>query len=376
MNRANIIPRLLLIVILFLLAAYVLLNYNALLNADSYAYLIYARDLARGSLFGEMGFYEIFQERWPESGSVDLHSGLRHLIDGRIYHGIEMGYPLFLAGAIVTAGADAVYFINPILFLWLIVVFFLTARLVFFKSPQRDLVALLSVLMMLLLPPDRLLSSATKIMRDIPPLTFIITAFYCLLHARRPDRYSGTWIFIGAFFLGLASLIRFHYMIMALPFFLYLIVSLRSGAKKGLKMGAGYILIALMGCAVFAVPVAFRDQLVKGDIFFTARILLNYLMVVSAPSKLFSLEYFSSSGLWYFDYLTRIYGPGLIFLGIIGLVASLKNRSIRLLLLPAALLHFLIFAFFRYHHSRYLLPIYPVISCLIAYGVEVIPGSG
>ena len=371
MTRDNIIPRLLLIIIILLMAAYGFLNYNALLNADSYAYLIYARDLSRGSLFGEVGFYEIFKDRWPKDRSVDLHSGLRHLIDGRVYHGIEMGYPLFLAGAMVIAGPGAVYFVNPILFLWFIVVFYLAARRAFFKSPQRSMIALLSILVVLLIPPDRLLSSATKIMRDIPPLTFIITAYYCLLIARRQDRYSGAWISVGAFFLGLAFLIRFHYIIMALPFFLYLIASLRSGAKKGLQMGAGYVLFGLMGLAVFSVPVIIRDQMVNGDVFFTARIMLNYLLVVSAPSKLFSLDYFSSSGLWYLDYLTRVYGPVLIFLGTVGLVAGLRNRAIRLLLVPSALLHFLIFAFFRYHHSRYLLPIYPVISCLIAYGIIV-----
>jgi len=371
MNRVNIIFRLVLVFIILLLAAYALLNYNALLNADSYTYLIYARTLARGSLFGEAGFFEIFKDRWPEGRSVDLHSGLRHMIDGRVYHGIEMGYPLFLAGAMVIAGPGAVYFINPILFIWLIIVFFLTVRLVFFKSPQRELVALLSLLILILLPPDRLLSSATKIMRDIPPLTFIMTGFYCLLYALRPGRHSGRWLFVGAFFLGMAALIRFHYLIMALPFFLYLIGSLRARAKNGLKMGMSNIVFALMGVAVFAVPVLIRDILVNGDIFFTIRIILNHLLVGSDPSKLFSPDHFSSSGLWYLDYLVRNYTTGLLFLGAVGLIAGLKNRAIRLLFLPTALLHFIIFAFFRYHHSRYLLPIYPVISFLIGYGIIV-----
>ena len=370
MNRVNIIFRLVLVFILLLLAAYVLLNYNALLNADSYTYLIYARTLARGSLFGDAGFFEIFKDWWPAGRSIDLHSGLRHMIDGRIYHGIEMGYPLFLAGAMVIAGPGAVYFVNPILFLWLIVVFFLIIRLVFFESPYHELVALLSVLIMLLIPPDRMLSSATKIMRDIPPLTFMVTGFYFLLVSRRSDRHPGTWVFIGTFLLGLASLIRFHYMIMTIPFFIYLISSLRD-PRRGLKMGAWVVLFAILGLAIFAVPVMIRDQLVNRDIFFTTRVLLNYLIVVSAPSKLFAREYFSSSGLWYLDYLARIYAPCLIFLGMVGLVVGLKIRAIRLLLLPAALLHFLIFAFFRYHHSRYLLPIYPVISCLIVYGIIV-----
>jgi len=227
MNHANIIPRLLLIVIICLLAAYVLLNYNALLNADSYSYLIFARELARGSVFGDTGFYEIFKEWWPDHGSVDLHSGLRHLNNGRVYYGIEMGYPLFLAGAMIIGGPGAVYFVNPALFLWLIVIFFLLVRLVFCDSSRREWVALLSVLLMDLLPPDRLLSSATKIMRDVPPLTFIITGYFCLLRGRQPVRYPGLWIFVGAFFMGLASLIRFHYLIMAVPFFLYLIASFR-----------------------------------------------------------------------------------------------------------------------------------------------------
>lgn len=371
MNRANLILRLLLVFILLLLTAYVLLNYNALLNADSYTYLIYARTLAQGSLFGDAGFFEIFKDHWPEGRSIDLHSGLRHMIDGRIYHSIEMGYPLFLAGAMVVAGPGAAYFVNPILFLWLIIVFFLTVRLVFFKSSQRELVALLSLLILLLIPPDRLLSSATKIMRDIPPLTFTVTGFYCLLRALRPNRRPGRWLFIGAFFLGLASLIRFHYLIMALPYFLYLIASLRAGVNKGLKMRAVNIVFALMGLAVFALPVLIRDIMVNGDIFSTARTLLNHLLVGSDPLKLFSPDHFSSSGLGYLDYLLRNYTPVLLFLGAVGLASGLKIRGLRLLLLPAALLHFLLFAFFRYHHSRYLLPIYPVISVLIGYGIIV-----
>ena len=370
MNRTNILPRILLVFIILLLAAYALLNYNALLNADSYTYLIYARTLAQGSIFGEAGFFEIFKDRWPEGQPIDLHSGLRHMIDGRIYHGIEMGYPLFLAAAMAIAGPGAVYFVNPILFVWLIVVFFLTVRLVFFKSPQRELVALLSVLTMLVIPPDRMLSSATKIMRDVPPMTFMITGFYFLLLSRRSGRHPGTWVFIGTFLLGLASLIRFHYMITAIPFFIYLIASLRD-PRRGLKTGARIILFAILGLGIFAIPVMTIDLVVKGDIFFTVRLLLNYLTVVSAPSKLFSRDYFYSSGFWYLEYLIRIYSPSLIFLGMVGLVAGLKIRALRLLFLPTALLHFIIFAFFRYHHSRYLLPIYPVISCLIGYGIMV-----
>jgi len=371
MKSAKIFSRLILVFIILLLAAYALLNYNALLNADSYTYLIYARTLARGSLFGEAGFFEIFKDWWPAGREIDLHSGLRHMIDGRVYHGIEMGYPLFMAGAMVVAGPGAVYFINPILFIWLIFIFFLTVRLVFGKSPQRDLLALLSLLILLLIPPDRLLSSATKIMRDIPPLTFIMTGFYCLLSALRPSRHPGRRLFVGAFFLGMATMIRFHYLIMVLPFFLYLIASLRARRKEGLKVGMGNIVFALMGIAVFVIPIIIRDILVNGDLFFTIRIILNHLLVGSDPSRLFSPDHFSSSGLGYLDYLARNYTPVLLFLGLVGLLAGLKNRAIRLLFLPAALLHFIIFAFFRYHHSRYLLPIYPVISILIGYGIII-----
>jgi len=370
MKRTNVIPRVMLLIIILLMAAYGFLNYNALLNADSYTYLIYARELARGSFFGEPGFFEIFKDRWPESGTIDLHSGLRHLIAGKVYHGVEMGYPLFLAAAMVLAGPSAVYFVNPILFLWFVVVFFLAIRLVFFKSPHREIIALLGVLIMLLLPPDRLLSSATKIMRDIPPLTFIITSYYCLLRALCTDRYSGIRIFIGAFFLGLAALIRFHYVIMALPFFLYLFASLRAD-KTNLKARVRYILFALLGLAIFVLPVIIRDLLVNRNMFFTAQVILAHLLSSSDSLKLFSPDHFTSSGLGYLDYLARIYSPGLIFLGLVGLVAGWKNRVIRLLFVPSALLHFLLFAFFRYHHSRYLLPIYPVISCMIAYGIIV-----
>jgi len=358
-------------IVLLGLVLYGLTNYNALLDSDSYAYLCYAKDLSRGSFVGEYDFYDIFKPLWPAEGRFNLQYGLRHLINGKIYYGFEAGYPLLLAAAIKLFGFNSVYFVNPVLLLILATVYFLMIRLIFYSRPDRDLVAALSLLILLLIPPHRILLSSMKIMRDIPPLTFLIISFYCLLSFCRDKKPSLLYLFVSALFLGMASLIRLTYLLNAAPFCLFLVVCLWRRKYSGGKIFSA-VIVAILGMVVFIIPVMVVDIHVNKDILFTCKLVKKYLQIISGPGKLFSTEYLGRSGAYYLGYLSRVYSPILLFCAFIGLVAGFKKRPISLFFFPLLVTHFVLFSVFRYKHSRYLLPIYTVLSFLISFGFIVL----
>jgi len=355
-------------VVVLALVIYGLSNYNALLDSDSYAYLSYALTLSRGGFFGEYRLYDVFKPYWPSSGRLNLHYGLRHMINGKIYYGIEPGYPLLLVGAIKLFGFNAVYFVNPFLLLVLVIFYFLVVRRLFISSSNREAVAFLSVFLLLFLPPHRILLSSMKIMRDTPPLTFLIISLYFLLLFCQQKRKTPLYLFISAFFLGLAVTIRLTYLLNTIPFCLYLIASLW---EKRLRLGKMLLsfFVALLGLSVFVIPIFIVDIKVNKDILFTVRIIKNYLLVVSVPSKLFSTVYLKESGVWYLDYLLRVYSPFFLLLALVGLIAARRVKPVLLFLCPLLVLHFTVFAVFKYKHARYLLPLYPILNCMIGFGI-------
>ncbi len=360
--------RAVLFLVLIGVAAYGLTNYSALLNADSYSYLSYARDLSRGSFVGEYGFYEIFESRWPENGSLNLQSGVKHLADGQIYYGIEAGYPLLLAVVIRICGFDAVHLLNPGLLLILAAVYFLTVRMIFSSHPGRDLLAAVSLLFFLLVPPGRVFSSSMKIMRDIAPLTFLMAGFLCLLGFVRGKKPGLLFLFFSSVLLGMASLMRLTYSPFLFPFFLYLAVSLFAD-RVSWKRATAAFLVAILGLAVFLLPVLAQNIYLHQDILFTVRLIGNYFRSLAGPGHLFHLRYLGMNGTWYLDFIYRSYGPLLLLCALIGAAAAGKKKPVVCFLLPVLVIHFLLFSVFRYKHSRYLLPVYAILAALSSYGL-------
>lgn len=350
------------------LIVYGLTNYSALLNADSYSYLSYARDLSRGSFVGEYGFYEIFESRWPEDRPLNLQSGVKHLVDGQIYYGIEAGYPLLLAAVMRVFGFDAAHLLNPCLLLVLAAVYFFAIRLMFRPLPGRDLLAVLSLLLFLLVPPGRVFSSSMKIMRDIAPLTFLMTGFLCLLCFARKKKPNLLFLFFSSVLLGMASLMRLTYSLFLFPFFLYLAVSLFA-ERVSRRRAAAAVLVAVLGLTVFLLPVLAQNIYLHRDILFTARLVGNYFRSLAGPGHLFNLRYLGMNGTWYLDFIYRSYGPLLLLCALLGAAAAGKKKSVICFLLPVLVIHFFLFAVFRYKHSRYLLPVYAVLAALSSYGL-------
>jgi hypothetical protein len=368
----KVIPLTLLILTVLLLAGYGLSNYTTLLNSDSYSYLIYARSLAAGSLFGEYPLYDIFREYWPASGRVNLHSGNRHLENGRICYGVDIGYPLLLALAIVVGGLNAVHFVGPLFLIILSLAFFMLARMVFSDRPDRNILALIGLLVALLLPPGRVLLSSIKIMRDIPPLTFLVISLFFLISGRERERGGGVRIFLAALFLGLASLVRINYAVCIGPFYLYLLAPSRK--RKPWRKGIVWPLVfSLVGFLSLIIPVVLIDIKINRSIFYTVRIVTNSLLIVSSsPTSLFSLTYLGRSGIWYLDFILRTYSLPLLVISLAGMIYGIRRRAVSLLFLPLLICQFIVFAVFKYKQARYLMPVYLILSFFIGYGAVVI----
>ena len=238
--------------LLALAALYGLTGYDALLTSDSWAYLRYARTLARGTFFDEPEVYSVFRPLWPATGRLELKSGLRHVSGGRIFFGYELGFPLLLAAAIRLFGFPAAFFVNPVLLVLSLAGAFLTVRLAFASDPDRDGIALLSVAILLLLPPDRIEQSAIKVLRDLPALALMIAGTCCLLRAGRSRPVRGSTVFMGTLFFSGAAAVRFNYLPNLLPAAAFLAAALirnrdggRAAARAALAFVAGLSVLVL-----------------------------------------------------------------------------------------------------------------------------------
>ncbi len=369
MSRAEkVVPALVLLV----LALYGLTNHNALLNSDSYTYLAYARHLAAGSFYPEPGLYSHFREYWP-ADRTSLISANRHLDEeGTIFVDIDLGYPLILAAALKLGGLRAAFAVNP-LFLLLLAGSLLYLGAAAASGEKRPAsAALAALLIFLLIPPGRVFSSSLKIMRDIPPLGALAAAYAFLVAFCRGRGLCWGKLLLSSVFLAAAVAIRYTYLLYAVPYYLYLVSSLIS-RREPLKV----ILLAAVCPPLLLLaagsPVLLKDYARSGDVLQTARAVAGYLVSPDSTGEVFAGEHFSGSGAWYLDYLWRTYTPIGLVLFLAGLAAASRRREGWALLLPLALLHFALFAFFKFKHSRYLLPVYLVLSVYIAVGIQALP---
>jgi hypothetical protein len=355
--------------IILLAAVYGITGYDALLSADSWTYVRYAQTLARGTFFDDPEIYAVFRSWWPSAGRLDLQSGLRHMVDEKIYFGYEPGFPLLLAAAIRLAGFPAVFFVNPLLLLVLSAFMFWAVRLVFASDPDREGIAFLSLALMFLIPPERLQHSATKVLRDIPALTFMVVGLYCLLRGCRSRPIRGMPLFLAVLFLGGAAVVRFNYLPNIVPGALFLTAVLirnktgrKEAARAGLAFGGGIALLIM--------TVMVLDLLQHRNPFMSVLNFRNVARMFAGVSQgLFSPRNLATNGQWYLGFLWRTYAPALMALALLGLAASFRERSVSCLLFPIGALQLLIYSGFVFKSTRYLLPVYCILSIFASAGI-------
>lgn len=357
-----------LVALLALAALYGLTGYDALLTSDSWAYLRYARTLARGTFFDNPEVYSVFRPLWPATGRLELKSGLRHISGGRIFFGYELGFPLLLAAAIRLFGFHAAFFVNPVLLVLSLAGAFLAVRLAFASDPDRDGIALLSLAILLLLPPDRLEQSAIKVLRDLPALALMIAGTCCLLRGgRRPVR--GSTVFLGTLFFSGAAAVRFNYLPNLLPAAAFLGAALlrnRAGGREAARAALAFV----AGISVLVLAIAVQDLAQQGELLVSLRKIHSLARVLAGGSRgLFSFYNIPGNGEWYLGYLWRVYSPALILLALLGAAAGFRNPAVSCLLVPIGVLQFLIFSAFVYKSSRYLLPVYFLLAVFASAGI-------
>jgi len=114
-------------------AARGLVRYNTwYLASDQFAFMTFADDLARGKVFHDPGTVETLAgPGLPREAAADAYYQTYIFRDGRLYSRYPPGYPLLLAAVGLVGGESARHWLNPVLYLVLIVVLGrLAARLV------------------------------------------------------------------------------------------------------------------------------------------------------------------------------------------------------------------------------------------------------
>jgi hypothetical protein len=179
------------------------------LAVDQYGYLTFAHDLIRGHVF----------HHWPPLDAFAAHLADRvdvlvqtYVYDhGRLYCRYSPGFPLVLAAWLLLFGDDGAHYLNPVVFLALLVLTLaFSARI--FRSRWRGT----AVVALVVLCPTGISFWAMTLVRDLPAHLFGLAGLFLLLPAHTgplgPRRVA-----TGGLLLGFACSIRPDAVLYLLP---------------------------------------------------------------------------------------------------------------------------------------------------------------
>ncbi|MDP8236394.1 MAG: hypothetical protein P9M08_08420 [Candidatus Erginobacter occultus] len=338
-------------------------NYNALLNSDQYAYLIYGRSLARGGFAVEYPLLDILRERLPERTQRPLFYGRRFYSGGKVISTLEPGFSLLLAAAIRLGGRPAAFGVNVFLLAVFIASYFLALRR---EAPESSLAALAAAFVLLGWDDHIVIGYSLKLMRDIPPVAFFWLGIFLARESLRPDGRIFPGFFLGVAALAVSSLVRLTNLAILPPLAVYALISIR---RKGWSCGK-IILWTAVSAAVFCViflPQVLEEAIFLGNPLAFARRALGafegfFQRGDAASRHIFSLNNLQSN---LPKNLTAIYSlvtpSGLILLAA-GIFACRRRLSTWLIMLPTPLIYLLLFSSYGHRARRYRFPLYPFIA--------------
>lgn len=344
-------------------------NYNALLNSDQYAYLIYGRSLARGGFAVDYPLLDLLRERLPQGTYRPLFYGRRFYSDGEVISILEPGFPLLLAAAIRLGGLPAVFGVNVVL-----LAVFITACFLFLRgeAPDGSLAALAGVFLVLEWDDYAAIRYSLNLMRDIPPLAFFWLGLCLLRYGLRSGRWTFPAILAAAAALAVSGLVRLTNLIVMPPVAAYTLISLR-------RKGTGWGKILLWAGAVVAVSgLVFAPQFLEearylGDpVSFARRSLAAFdgffRSPPSAPVHTFSIDNLRENlGRNLRSLAGVVTLPGLFLLAL-GIYAGRRRLSTWLVLLPTPVILLFLFSSWGHRAGRYRFPLYPFLAYFIAAG--------
>ncbi|MEW6270996.1 MAG: hypothetical protein AB1689_17065 [Thermodesulfobacteriota bacterium] len=170
------------------------------LASDQFAFLTFAGDLARGTVFHEPSLLELLVPRPNPERTYDARVQTYLWREGKLYSRYPPGFPALLAAAGMVGGERAQHWLNPLLYLTILALLgFLTWELV--RPNDRALAAgsaVAAMWLLLLLPTDVHLWGIT-VARDLPAHLLALLSLLAAVRLR--------WVASGLA-LGLACTIR------------------------------------------------------------------------------------------------------------------------------------------------------------------------
>jgi hypothetical protein len=212
------------------------------LAVDQYGYLAFAHDLMRGHVFHHWAPLDVLAAHIP--AQVDVLSQTYIYDHGRLYCRYAPGFSIMLAGWLLLFGDDGAHYLNPTVYLTLLVLLLLFQRRLF-RSRWRATVGVA----LTILCPSYLHLWGTTLVRDLSTHLMGLTGLFLLLPAGR--RLGPGRLLAAGLTLGYAGSIRPDSVIYTVP--ALLIVTLRwrreraawPGIWRGLGAGALGLLLGL-----------------------------------------------------------------------------------------------------------------------------------
>jgi len=368
-NHFPVIPALLVLLVLLCLVGGGR-NYNALLNSDQYAYLIYGRSLARGGFAVEYPLIDIMRERLGPDTEKSLHYGRRHYADGTVISILELGFPLLLAAAISLAGLPAAFGVNVVLLGILIIAYFLVLR---DESPGFNLTALAAVFIFLGLDDHIAVGYSLIVMRDIPAVALFWLSLCLMMTSLRRPRPFLPGLLAAVAVLAFSSLVRLTNLVFIPLLALYALIIVRRSGLSWIRIGIWSVAAAAVFFLTFLPQMIEEASVITGrPLAFAGRALTAFEGFFSRVPRgsihVFSLENLRNNlpkNLADLSYTLTL--PGLFFI-VAGVFVCRRRLSTWLIMLPVPLIALLLFSSFGYRAHRYHFPLYPFIAYFAAAG--------
>jgi hypothetical protein len=356
------------------------------LAVDQFGYLQFAHDLLQGKIFHDWEPARLLGQALP--GKTDILSQTYLWDHGRMYCRYAPGFPMLAAAWIGLFGDARVSFLNPTLYLWLMVVVIACAwRLS--RSLWRGLV----VVVIVALTPTQMYWWSLTLTRDLSSHVFGLMGLYVLLPVEgRP--LSSRRAFLALLPIGFAASIRndaIIYMVPAMGLAVLRWWRERPDRARTLRLGA----VAVAGLVLGLLPTLAYNTAVNGNPLKPTQGMEVQSFIPSTPAPLLrdskigypsgmwkggSLLQVQGGGLqlknfwttwpteWFFIY--QGYGAVLIGLAVLGALVALVTRpALFVMTVPYILTAFFLYSCWSKADRRYIIGIYTLLPFLVAEGV-------
>jgi hypothetical protein len=279
---------------------------------------------------------------------------VQDLARGTVVNTFPPGMSMLLAPFVLVLGRGAAFWFLPFLSLLLLAAYFLLGSKA--VNPTFGLGLAAAALF-----NEPVFGNTVLIMSDLPSLALVSLSAYGLYrNVRRPRRI---WPVLAGAAFGISLVVRYSNIAAAVPLALILWIG-RPRERRGRGVFRDGALFSAAAVLIGLVPLGVYTRLLFGTPF-----RLVYDPVNVSRMSLANLAIGTS---FYLGSLWRTFGPVGAVLTSIGLVSGLARKSCRaaaLVGLSGFSAFFVFYAFQSIRHERYLIPAYPFLALLFAFGL-------